>query len=64
MGKDKAFFPDQLMIFVVTYIITDMKGEDAEDSFNLICPPGPDVGLPGKQCNCTRDLLCAILYQM
>lgn len=52
------------MIFVVSYIITDMKGENAENSFNLICAPGIDVGLPGKQSHCIRDLLCVVFYQM
>lgn len=52
------------MIFVVSYAITDMKVENAENSVNLICARGVDVGLPGKQSNCTRDLLCAVFYQM
>ena len=53
-----------MRIFVVSYIITDIKGENAENGFNLVCAPGIDVGLPGKQSNCTRDLLCAVFYQM
>lgn len=53
-----------MIIFVVSYVITDMKVENAENSVNLICARGVDVGLPGKQSNCTRDLLCAVFYQM